>query len=88
MGKVVKTLSQAWGSHASWQVESSPQPHEAGLLALDSSKARMELHWQPRWSLDQALMHTLSWHQAWIAGADMQAFSRTQIALYQGKENE
>ena len=65
-------------------IDAEPQPHEAGLLALDSSKARQLLGWNPCWSLQRTLEQTLVWHQAWQAGQDMQAFTRAQIVAYQG----
>lgn len=67
---------------ASWQVANSPQPHEAGYLKLDSSKARRRLAWTPRWGLEEALDRTLEWHQAWRRGDDMQAMSLRQIRHY------
>jgi CDP-glucose 4,6-dehydratase len=66
-----------------WEVEDRPAVHEAHFLKLDSSKARGTLGWQPRWTLATALTKTVEWHQAWTAGADMQAFSQQQIADYE-----
>jgi CDP-glucose 4,6-dehydratase len=68
---------------AVWKVAADAQPHEAHTLRLDSSKARAELCWSPRWNLTQALEQTVRWHQAWLGGTDMQAFSVTQIAEYE-----
>lgn len=68
---------------SSWRQEEAPQPHEAGTLKLDSSKAKKKLGWQPRWALDQALAHTVDWHLAWRKGVDMHAFSLQQIAIYE-----
>jgi len=68
---------------AAWQNAAGVQPHEAHMLRLDSSKARSELHWSPRWNLEQALERTVRWHQAWRGGEDMHAFSLAQIAEYE-----
>lgn len=68
---------------ASWRREETTQPHEAGTLKLDSSKAKQRLGWRPRWNLEQALAHTVDWHLAWRQGTDMQAFSLQQIAAYE-----
>lgn len=68
---------------ASWQREEAPQVHEAGTLKLDSGKAKKRLEWRPRWTLDQALSHTVDWHLAWRNGADMCEFSLQQIAAYE-----
>lgn len=68
---------------ASWQHDGSPQPHEAGLLRLDSSKAKAKLGWSPRWRLHTALENTLSWHQAWRRGEAMADVSLSQIRAYE-----
>lgn len=65
-----------------WEVEGGAKVHEARFLKLDSSKARAELDWAPRWPLQEALAQTVAWHKAWRAGADMQAFSYSQIDAY------
>jgi CDP-glucose 4,6-dehydratase len=66
-----------------WQIENTKQPHEAGLLKLDSSKARTKLGWASRWNLEAALSKTVEWHQAWRNGLDMVEVTRAQIADYQ-----
>ena len=68
---------------ATWQSDASPQPHEANTLKLDSSKAKAQLGWRPRWNLQAALGMTLAWHQAWRQGSDMAAFSVQQIQEYE-----
>ncbi|ALN18842.1 CDP-glucose 4,6-dehydratase [Ectopseudomonas mendocina] len=88
VGDLVERLALHWPGEARWRVDAAAQPHEAGLLSLDSAKARAKLNWRPRWALQQALERTLDWHQAWQAGENMQTFSRAQIAAYQGESNE
>lgn len=39
------------------------QPHEAGLLSLDITKAHDVLGWSPRWTAQQALEQTLEWYK-------------------------
>ena len=84
VGEVVRRLAERWPGEARLSVCGDAQPHEAGLLALDSSKARQMLGWSPRWSLDDTLQHTLDWHLAWRAGRDMNIVTREQIAAHQG----
>jgi CDP-glucose 4,6-dehydratase len=67
---------------ASWSVDRTPQPHEAGSLRVDSSKARARLGWAPRWPLATALDRTLEWHRAWRDGANIRKVSLAQIARY------
>ncbi|MEQ1591144.1 MAG: CDP-glucose 4,6-dehydratase [Thiobacillaceae bacterium] len=68
---------------ATWQCDASPQPHEANTLKLDSSKAKTQLGWHPRWNLQTALGMTLAWHQAWKQGLDMAVTSVRQIHEYE-----
>lgn len=68
---------------ATWQCDTAHQPHEANALKLDSSKAKNLLGWQPRWSLEQALSMTLSWHNAWRNNEDMAESSIRQIQQYE-----
>jgi CDP-glucose 4,6-dehydratase len=67
---------------AKWQTESTQQPHEAGLLKLDSIKAKTKIGWKPRWNLEMALKKTLEWHQAWQKDVDMATFTSAQIQAY------
>jgi CDP-glucose 4,6-dehydratase len=81
---LVSTFAQLWPHPVRWTVDANVQPHEAGLLALDSSKARQRLGWSPRWSFRTTLERTLAWQLAWQEGHDMHTFTRAQIADYQG----
>jgi CDP-glucose 4,6-dehydratase len=84
VGEVAAMTAQLWGKDA--RVEQAPSldsAHEAGMLRLDSTRARMNLGWKPVWSLQHALEKTVSWHQAWIQGQDMNAVSLSQIQAYE-----
>lgn len=52
-------------SGINWQVDRTPTLHEAKMLQLDSTKARMELKWQPVLTLQQQLEITADWYQAY-----------------------
>jgi CDP-glucose 4,6-dehydratase len=77
---VEKLCAQIFG--ACWKTESVKQPHEAGLLKLDSSKAKTKLGWTPRWGLETALSKTIEWHQAWRNREDMAVITTQQIQAY------
>ncbi len=59
--------------------------HEAKLLKLDSSKAKMQLGWKPKWDVGTALQKTAEWHLAYRAGSDMLQVCNDQIASYLGQ---
>ena len=66
-----------------WERDADEGVHEAGLLKLDSARARTLLGWQSRWSLDEALLQTATWHRAWRGGEAMLDVTRGQIAAYE-----
>lgn len=67
---VLTKLNQYW-PQAKWHLTSEAQPHEAGLLSLDSTKASTLLDWHPVWQLDDALRYTADWYQTWIMSKEV-----------------
>ncbi|VAZ75094.1 CDP-glucose 4,6-dehydratase [Mycobacterium persicum] len=63
--QVLGDLARTW-PQLRWQETTDPQPHEAGLLQLDSAKARMHLGWRPVWDLEKAICHTANWYRQWL----------------------
>lgn len=60
---LVETAIQCWGS-GTWEDKSdSNQPHEAGLLKLDISKAQQQLEWDPKLDSKKAIEWTISWYR-------------------------
>ena len=56
-----------------------PQPHEAHYLKLDCSKAKADLGWRPRWSLEQALGSIVEWTRVYQQGGDTKQACLKQI---------
>ncbi len=80
---IVERLVQSWQGGASWRLDPDPGVHEAGYLKLDSSRARAELGWKPRMTLDVALNRVVSWYKAELEGEDMHRFTLEQIRQYE-----
>jgi CDP-glucose 4,6-dehydratase len=79
---IVERMVTLWGRGSSWQLDGGQHPHEAHYLKLDISKAKTRLAWAPRWSLEQALLRIVDWHQAFMRQADMRQVCLSQIADY------
>ncbi|CAB3630913.1 CDP-glucose 4,6-dehydratase [Achromobacter pestifer] len=79
---VVELARAAYGSGDVSYGQSGNGPHEAGLLALDTSRARAVLGVQARWTLAQGVAETMQWYRAWHEGADARALCDAQIAAY------
>ncbi len=80
---IVDRLAQSWGGNAGWDTDSAPQPHEAGRLHLDCSKAYTRLGWTPRLDLSQGLEWIVEWYRALARKEDMRRVTLEQIARYQ-----
>ncbi len=59
--ELVDQAIAAWGSGKWTDVSDQSQPHEAGLLKLDISRARQELNWVPKLSAKEAIEWTIGW---------------------------
>lgn len=76
-------LADLWGEKARVIIAPSPDdPPEASFLRLDASKARLFLHWQPAWTLEDTLQKTIGWYKSWQNGEEMKKFSENQILDY------
>lgn len=81
VARVVEMLSRKWKT-AEVKVEPSNLA-EAQLLALDSTKARDRLGWNPPWSLVTVLERTAEWYRDFHDGrADARVLLDRQIAEY------
>jgi CDP-glucose 4,6-dehydratase len=61
--KMVQVTLKHWGSGNYNIKQTSNQPHEAGLLKLDITKALEELGWQPKLTAEDAVALTVSWYK-------------------------
>jgi len=77
--QVVKDLCEKWGGNASYELEQGNHPHEARILKLDSSKAKLRLGWHPQWDLDMALTKVIEWIKAYQHKEDLRLICLKQI---------
>jgi len=88
VGDVIKSANKIFGSGEIIWGEGINGPHEAGLLALNTSKAKVVLGIKPRWNLHESVSRTLEWykklnsnHTAYsLCDADISAFIDTKIS--------
>lgn len=79
---IVRRICQLWGEDARYEIDDGDHPHEAHYLKLDGSKSLSRLCWQPRWSLERALLGTMEWVAAYRNGVDIQKVCKQQIRSY------
>lgn len=78
--ELVTTAIKSWGSGKWTDSSDLSQPHEAGLLKLDISRARKELQWTPKLSASQAIAWTIDWYK--LAQNKQADFTIEQINHY------
>lgn len=79
---IVDRMQSKWAGASAPSSGSGYNPHEAGLLRLDCSKARNALGWKPSLGLERAIGWIVEWHQAVNLGQDARALTRQQISDY------
>lgn len=79
---LVDSALRAWGSGDYETPTLTGQPHEAGLLKLDISKAINELGWLPRYSAADSIRNTIAWYKALANGTPAAELVRTDIEAY------
>ena len=71
-----------YGNNASWNLDKNNNPHEAGFLKLDCSKASNRLKWNPKWNLELTLKSIVDWHQLYTNGGDIKKQCLKEINTY------
>jgi CDP-glucose 4,6-dehydratase len=83
---IASALAAAVGGGASFEIrEDATAPHEAGLLLLDATKARTQLHWDTLLKLDEALGWIADWQRGVRAGTSARTVTIAQIERYEAR---
>jgi CDP-glucose 4,6-dehydratase len=86
VGDIVTLAREAYGQ-GEWASQADPNaPHEAGWLALEVAKARVELGVQPVWPLQEAVRRTMHWYRRFADGADARLLCESDIADYEAAQ--
>lgn len=79
---ITNRICEMWNNGASYELDTTPQPHEANYLKLDCSKAKAMLGWYPRWNIETTLQMIVDWNKAYLQNADMRGICFNQIDEY------
>jgi len=78
--EMLKLAIASWGKGEYVVEQVEGQPHEAGLLKLDISKAINELNWQPKMNAQQAVSMTMDWYSEFAKNKEnISDFTELQI---------
>jgi CDP-glucose 4,6-dehydratase len=82
----VKDITDAflstWCINKTVEFDSAEAPHEAKLLRLDSTKAKLQLGWKPKYSINEALRLTVDWYRAYHRNEDVLSLTKKQVTQY------
>ena len=80
VGEMTEMAISSWGSGEYFINKIFNQPHEAGLLKLDISKAMAELEWRPKFSAGAAVEYTIDWYKKfYFENESINKFTEYQI---------
>ena len=85
--EMVKRSIKIWGIGSYTNYIDANNPHEAGLLKLDISKAVNELNWMPIFNAQIAVERTINWYKQYYAGVSASELIRSDIEFYQKIKN-
>jgi CDP-glucose 4,6-dehydratase len=79
---ILDKMVAKWGKGAAWELDKNNNPHEAGYLKLDCSKAALQLNWHPKWNLEDTLESIINWHQHYLLGKNIKEQCLLEIAKF------
>ena len=77
-----------WGKGHYTAELNATNPHEAGLLKLDITKALNELQWRPIFNAELAIQRTINWYKKYDEGVAAADLIKQDIEFYQNVINE
>lgn len=88
VGALADAAAARWGAGASWIDEDDGGPHEAGLLMVDSSRARAELGWCPTLRVGEAIDLTIDWERRVRDGETPLAVTGDHVETYLARHRD
>jgi CDP-glucose 4,6-dehydratase len=70
-----------WDSSIKIKIQSNEEFKEVDILKINSSKAKLNLGWEPKLTIDQMIDQTVSWEKTHISNQSVD-FSLMQINEY------
>lgn len=82
---LVSSFAKIWGvdTKPAWILDSAKRPYEAGILLLDSSKARSSLNWKDELNFEETVRWTVNWYKN-LENHSFRSLCEYQISKYMG----
>ena len=83
---MVRSLIKEWGyKKQRITIKKNKTFYESKLLSLNINKAKKELQWEPRLSLDETIKFTVDWYKFYFLNMSTEDISTSQIEYYINK---
>lgn len=82
---VIDSFYKELGLNKNYKIKKNLQLKEAQLLSLDISKAKKELKWEPKLSLDECIKLTADWYINFASGDPLERITEEQIEFFENK---
>tara|TARA_X000000950_G_scaffold278098_1_gene368512 strand:- start:127 stop:1215 length:1089 start_codon:yes stop_codon:yes gene_type:complete len=82
---IMDLICKYWGNKSEWIFENNNDPHEAGILKLDSSKSRNQLNWTPQKDIETTIKDLVLWYKSYGTENNMIELSTKYIQKYMPK---
>lgn len=79
---VADLVSTKFNNATKWETDGGDHPHEAGLLALNATKAETLLGWHNRLTFAESIEWTVDWEKRTRSGEDALATTIAQITAF------
>ena len=77
--RVIEEFSRNWKESIKWHIAEELEPHEAGILLLDSEKARNTLNWQDKLVFEESIAWTTDCYKQAELGEHPRSISIDQV---------
>jgi len=64
--EIIDMMANEWSAITAKTLIDNNAPHEAGLLMLDSTKAKVQMNWEPVWGIKNTVNKTVNWYKNYI----------------------
>ena len=86
VSEIVKLLISEWGDTKNKIiVKKNKKFHQSHLLSLNINKAKKELNWQPRLTLNETIKFTVDWYKSYFLNKEVEDISQLQIDYFTKK---
>lgn len=85
---VVRCIKKSWDKIQYEAVTNEHNPHEAGMLKLDCSKARLRLKWKPLWDIKRSIEATTLWYKEYLENDRISSYKDLTDYVEDAKKNK